>query len=509
MAGMFLSGTRTLNGEQMFQRSARAATGLAQLGVGAGDAVAILLRNDFPFIEATIATQALNAYAVPINWHTNWEEIGAIMADCEAKVLLGHADLLAPIVQRVPGEITILAVPTPDEIRAAYGLKSALCTIPEGITDWTRWLEGFEPHPATPEPARFNFLNTMIYTGGTTGRPKGIRRLPISEQQEQAMYQALTQDTETVQLITGPLYHNAPNMNCLRGVRCQSTIVLMPRFFPEETLQMIAKHKVSFLHAVPTMFNRLLKLPDAVKQRYDLSSLEEVTHGAAPCAPEAKRAMIEWWGPVLVEYYGGSETGAVTLCDSHEWLAHPGTVGVALENTEVRIIDDRGRPVGPGEIGEIYMWNATQPDFTYHGKAEMRREVEREGLVTCGDIGYLDEEGYLYLCDRKKDMVISAGVNIYPAEIEAALYGLPGVRDCAVFGIPDDDFGESLAAVIQLEDGANLTSDAVIKFLRGKLAEFKVPRLIEFRTDLPREDSGKIFKRKLREPYWQEVGRSI
>lgn len=509
MAGMFISGTRALTGEQMFERSARAATGLARLGVGAGDAVAILLRNDFPFVEATIAAQALNAYAVPINWHTNWDEIGAIMADCNARVLLSHADLLAPIVRQVPGEIAILAVPTPDEIRTAYELEPTLCRIPEGVTDWTRWLEGFEPHPGTPEPARFNFLNTIIYTGGTTGRPKGIQRLPISEEQEQAMFQALTQDAETVQLITGPLYHNAPNMNCLRGVRCQSTIILMPRFFPEETLRLIAKHKVSFLHAVPTMFNRLLKLPDAVKQRYDLSSLEVVVHGAAPCTPETKRAMIDWWGPALVEYYGGSETGAVTLCDSNEWLAHPGTVGMALENTEVRIFDDGGRRIGPGEIGEIYMWNASQPDFTYLGKAEMRREVEREGLVTCGDIGYMDEDGYLYLCDRKKDMVISAGVNIYPAEIEAELHGLSGVRDCAVFGIPDEDFGESLAAAIQLEDGAHLTSDAVIAYLKGKLAGFKVPRLIQFHNDLPREDSGKIFKRKLREPFWKDVGRTI
>jgi long-chain acyl-CoA synthetase len=219
--------------------------------------------------------------------------------------------------------------------------------------------------------------------------------------------------------------------------------------------------------------------------------------------------MIDWWGPVLVEYYGGSETGAVTLCDSDEWLAHPGTVGAALDNTEVRIFDDSGRQIGPGEIGEIYMWNASQPNFTYLGIPEMRREVEREGLVTCGDIGYMDEDGYLYLCDRKKDMVISAGVNIYPSEIEAALHGLPGVRDCAVFGIPDDDFGESLAAAIQLEDGANLTSDAVKEYLRGRLAGFKIPRLIEFRTDLPREDSGKIFKRKLREPFWKKVGRNI
>ncbi|MDA1280851.1 MAG: acyl-CoA synthetase [Chloroflexi bacterium] len=509
MAGIFISGTRELTGEQLFERSARAATGLGQLGVGAGDAVAILLRNDFPFIEATIATQALNAYAVPVNWHTNWDEIGAIMADCKAKVLLSHTDLLVPIARQVPAEITILAVPTPDEIRTAYELDPAVCRLSEGATDWTRWLEGFEPHPGTPEPARFNFLNTMIYTGGTTGRPKGIRRLPISEEQEQAMFQALTQDAETVQLITGPLYHNAPNMNCLRGVSCQSTIILMPRFSPEETLRMIAKHNVSFLHAVPTMFNRLLKLPDAVKQRYDLSSLEVVVHGAAPCAPEVKRAMIDWWGPVLVEYYGGSETGAVTLCDSNEWLGHPGTVGMPLENTDVRIFDDEGRRVGPGEIGEIYMWNGSQPDFTYLGKAEMRREVEREGLVTCGDIGYMDEDGFLYLCDRKNDMVISAGVNIYPSEIEAALHGLPGVRDCAVFGIPDEDFGESLAAAIQLEDGANLTSDAVIKYLKGKLAGFKVPRLIQFHSDLPREDSGKIFKRKLREPYWQKAERSI
>ena len=286
MAGLFLSGTRTLSGQELFERGGRAAVGLASLGVGEGGAVAMLLRNDFPFIEATIATQALNAFAVPINWHTNWEEIGAIMADCEAKVLLSHADLLAPIADLVPAEMAILAVPTPAEIQAAYDLPPAVCEVPAGALDWTEWLEDFEPHPATPKPARFNFLNTMIYTGGTTGRPKGIRRRPIGEEKEQMLFRALALDTETVQLITGPLYHNAPNMNCLNSVRSQGTVILMPRFNAVETLELIEKHRVSFMHAVPTMFNRLLKLPDEVKGRYDLSSLEVVVHGAAPCPPE-------------------------------------------------------------------------------------------------------------------------------------------------------------------------------------------------------------------------------
>jgi long-chain acyl-CoA synthetase len=219
--------------------------------------------------------------------------------------------------------------------------------------------------------------------------------------------------------------------------------------------------------------------------------------------------MIEWWGPVITEYYGATETGAVVFCDSQQWLAHAGTVGKPLPGATIRIYDDQGAPVPSGRIGEIYMRADYFPDFTYHGKDEQRREIERDGLVTAGDVGYLDADDYLYLCDRKKDMVISGGVNIYPAEIEAVLIGMPGVKDCAVFGVPDAEMGENVAAVIEPQGGADLSLDDVRRWLRDRMAHYKVPKLIEFGADLPREDSGKIFKRKIRERYWKDAGRRI
>jgi long-chain acyl-CoA synthetase len=260
---------------------------------------------------------------------------------------------------------------------------------------------------------------------------------------------------------------------------------------------------------VPTMFVRLLKLPDETRQKYDLSSLEFVVHAAAPCPPAIKRQMIEWWGPVINEYYGATEMGAVVFHTSEEALRRPGTVGRPVKGGTVRIYDDQGRQLGPNQIGEVYLRIEGFPDFTYNGLDQQRREIERDGLVTAGDVGYLDEDGYLFLCDRKRDMVISGGVNIYPAEIEAVLISMPGVHDVAVFGIPDDEYGESLCAYIEPDQDSDLSADQVRRFMSGKLADYKAPRVIEFRRDLPREDSGKIFKRKLRDPHWERAGRRI
>jgi long-chain acyl-CoA synthetase len=260
---------------------------------------------------------------------------------------------------------------------------------------------------------------------------------------------------------------------------------------------------------VPTMFVRLLKLPDTVKKKYDLSSLKFVVHAAAPCPVHVKQAMIEWWGPVIYEYYGGTETGAVVFCNSAEWLAHPGTVGKAVEGAQVRVLGENGEELSQGATGEIVCRTHTIPDFTYHGDDEKRRKAEKAGLISLGDVGYLDADGFLYLCDRAKDMIISGGVNIYPAEIEAELHKMPGVGDCAVFGIPDDEFGEQVCAVVQKLPGATISESDVRAFLRERIAGYKVPKRVEFRTDLPREDSGKIFKRKLREPFWEGAGRAI
>jgi long-chain acyl-CoA synthetase len=298
------------------------------------------------------------------------------------------------------------------------------------------------------------------------------------------------------------MYHTAPNVYALGAAVRGLDMTLMPRFDPEDFLRIVEQRRVTTVQMVPTMFVRLLQLPEEVRDRYDVSSLDFVVHAAAPCPPDVKRAMIEWFGPIVTEYYGSTETGAVVFCTSEEWLAHPGTVGCALPNATVKVFRDDGSEADTGESGEVYVRLHSWPDFTYRGDDDKRASIERDGLVTSGDIGYLDADGFLYLNDRRNDMIISGGVNIYPAEIEACLLGLDGVRDCAVFGIPDDGMGEAVCAYVDPDPSAGLTAGAVREHVAGHLARYKVPRVVEFSDELPREDSGKVFKRLLREPYW-------
>jgi long-chain acyl-CoA synthetase len=286
-------------------------------------------------------------------------------------------------------------------------------------------------------------------------------------------------------------------------------MVLMPRFDPVALLELIEAQRIDTMFMVPTMFIRLIKLPEVIRRRYDLSSLRFIIHAAAPCPAEVKQAMIDWWGPVIHEFYGSTESSAVTFASSADTLEKPGTVGRAVAGAELRILDERGALLPAGEVGEIFTRFAELPDFTYHNRPDERVVIERDGFITSGDVGYLDADGYLFLCDRKRDMVISGGVNIYPAEIEAQLLRIAGVKDCAVFGIPDAEFGEKLMAVVVPVEGRSLTAADLQAELARHLAGYKVPRLIEIARDLPREDSGKIFKRRLREPYWRAVGRRI
>jgi long-chain acyl-CoA synthetase len=274
-------------------------------------------------------------------------------------------------------------------------------------------------------------------------------------------------------------------------------------------LKLVERHRVTHLHMVPTMFVRLLKLPVEVRRKYDLSSLKFVVHAAAPCPPDVKREIIAWWGPIINEYYGATETGAVVFCTAQEGRQHPGTVGRAQPDVRLSILDEEGCELPRGEAGDVYVRLTTGNDFTYHGDDEKRRKAERNGLISVGDVGYVDADGFLFLCERRNHMVISGGVNIYPAEIEAEILKIPGVADCAVFGIPDTEFGESLCAVVQRQPAAQLSENDIKSFLRYHLARYKVPKMVEFRNELPREDSGKIFKRKLRDPYWEKAGRKI
>jgi len=450
----------------------------------------------------------VGAYVVPINWHFRAEEALHVLTDSGAKLLVAHVDLKDVLGPDLPVELPILWVETPPEIRAAYGLPAVQYP---GNT-WNSWADMQMPFPGEAASPRMG----LIYTSGTTGKPKGVRREPADPRMQARMAQlmgtalGLRPGVTIRTAITGPIYHAAPYTYAVVAGQLGELVVLQPRFDAEELLALVEQHRLTHLHMVPTMFVRLLKLPENVRRRYDLSSLCFVAHGAAPCPPHVKRAMIDWWGPVIHEYYGGTETGGAVCHNSEEALAKPGTVGRAMEGCSIRILAPDGRICEASEIGEVYIRTESFPDFTYHGRDEDRRKIAAaDGYLTIGDVGYLDSDGYLFLCDRARDMVISGGVNIYPAEIEATLLELKGVRDCAVFGVPDDEFGEALCAVIEPDGTTELTADDVRNHVRDRLAGFKVPKLVRFDESLPREDSGKIFKRRLRDAYWAGSGRTI
>jgi long-chain acyl-CoA synthetase len=513
--GTIWSGERALTTDEIERRARQAASGLAELGVSAGDGVAIYLRNDFVFFEATLGAAMLGAYPVAVNWHYTPAEARYLLEDAGVRVLVIHADLLEGVQSAIPAGVHVLVVPVPDEIRTAYGLTAAQCSVPAGEVDWEVWRAAGSdaPRPAAPMPS------TIIYTSGTTGRPKGVRRPTATPEQAAVSARMLAQSYgftdylqrggEVTTAIVGPIYHSAPNAHANFCFRHGANIVILPRFEPEALLQQIQAHRITHLNMVPIMFNRLLKLPEAVRARYDVSSLTFVAHAAAPVSPPIKRAMIEWWGPVINEYYGSTEMGNVTFCSAQEWLTHPGTVGRPMPGAVVKVIDESGAELPPRQIGEVIGRMQGAADFTYQNDPEKRRRMEKQGLVTPGDVGYFDEDGYLYLCDRANDMIISGGVNIYPAEIEAELHKMAEIADCAVFGIPDEEFGEAVCAYIQPQPGITLTEADVRGWLREQVAGYKMPRVWEFVADLPREDSGKIFKRKLRAPYWENAGRNI
>jgi long-chain acyl-CoA synthetase len=468
-----------------FERSVRkGASGLAALGVGPGDVVCTLLHNQPTFVQAMLSVRALGAYYCPINWHYKAEEAGWILRDSGAKALVTDPELRSQIRAGLPSELAI-------------------------IDDWQRWHAGFAEWAGEERsPGAL-----MPYTSGTTGRAKGVRRLSQTPAEMALMQQALREvlgiEPGMRALLPAPLYHSAPSGYAVQCMLRAELLVLEPRFDAERTLALIERERLTHAYLVPTMYVRLLRLPETVKRRYDLSSLRFVASTGSPCPAEVKRAMIEWWGPVLHESYAASELGYVTCISSEEALRKPGSAGRPCGRAVIRILDNEGRELPRGKVGLIYARQPAFPGFTYNNNPEARAAIARDSLCSLGDMGFLDEEGYLYVCDRASDMVISGGVNIYPAEIEATLALMPGVRDCAVFGIPDEEFGEALAAAVQPEPGFVLDEAAVRDFLSSRIAGYKVPRLVTFHEELPREESGKIFKRRLRAPYWEKAGRRI
>jgi long-chain acyl-CoA synthetase len=479
---------QTLAPDAFEQRWRQSAAALQHVGVRDGDVVALFMRNSPEAVELMLAVRHLGAQWCPINWHFLAEELQYVVGNSGARVLVADDSLLA----------------------AQGAACRALQALGVQVFAKSQWCALRSRHAATSAaaaPAR----GAMFYTSGTTGRPKGIVREAMSPQQVVAAADmrrcAYGADTDMRALLNAPWYHSAPNSFALGMAQENAKLYIEERFDAERTLALIEQHRISHAYLVPTMYVRLLALPAALRQRYDLRSLRFVSSTGSPCPPQVKRQMIEWWGPVINECYGASELGYMTLLTSEQALRKPGSAGLPMSGVTLKILDENGTEQPIGKPGLIYIHQPATPDFSYVGNHSARQQMEsplpvHRGLKTMGDIGYLDEDGFLFIVDRKADMVISGGVNIYPVEIESQLQCMPGIADCAVFGAPDEEFGEALVAAVQPQPGATLTEDSVRQWLRERLAGYKVPRWVAFHDQLPREDTGKIFKRKLREPYW-------
>jgi long-chain acyl-CoA synthetase len=509
-AAMITSGERRITHAELKERAARVASGLLATGAREGGAIGVLMRNDVAFLEAVYAATFIGAYAVPINWHYTLEEVNYLLEDAGATHVVAHADLLHGLGPGLVGGVTPLCVPTPAGVGDAYGIPTERRAVPDWCETWDGWVERHEPLPK--QPARSD--GAMSYTSGSTGRPKGVRRRPPATGAARDAVGQLRQRWFGMRpglrtAIPGPLYHSVQLSYTRAALSMDGDVLLTPRFDAEDLLRLIERERLTHLQLVPIMMVRLLRLPAETRAKYDVSSLEFVVHGAAPCSRDVKGQMIEWWGPILHEHYGTTEAGMIARSSSQEWLERPGTVGRPYEGRIVRIYDEDGNVLPAGREGEVYVSLGELTDFTYQNSDAERALIERDGLITNGDIGYLDEDGYLYLCDRKRDMVITGGVNVYPVEVESILASHPSVLDCAVFGVPDAEFGESLMAVVQPRPGAAPTVEELRALAASRLASYKVPRVIELREELPREDSGKIFKRALRDPYWAATGRRI
>jgi long-chain acyl-CoA synthetase len=499
-------GEREIPHDELRAQAARLARGLAAHGVEFGERVAMVLRNDPDFLLVSAGCGLLGAVPVPVNWHWRGDELKHVITHSGSKAVFAHSAFVDEVERQLPRGVPLIEVPVREEQAAGYGA----CALTGRHQVLDEWISGYEPYAEPLEAAPMS----LIYTSGTTGLPKGVIRSPMTPEESQQVAMTtlngmgLKPGMRTI--VTAPMYHSAPNAQSLFSVALGIDLTLMARFDPERFLAAIEEQRITHAQVVPTMFVRLLELPDEVRQRYDLSSLEAVVHAAAPCPAHIKKRMIEWLGPVILEYYGGTETGIVVTCDSKEWLAHEGTVGKPVADAKIQVFDPAGELLPQGETGEIYVkpprfW----PGFTYLGQEDKRREIDRDGYISIGDVGRVDGDGFLYLSDRARDMVISGGVNIYPIEIEACLLELPGVRDVAVFGIADDSYGEALAAHVDADPDAGLNEDDIRDHLRHRLAGYKVPRVVVFDDDLPREESGKIFKRRIRDRYWQDAGRTI
>jgi acyl-CoA synthetase (AMP-forming)/AMP-acid ligase II len=465
------------------------------LGLKAGDHIAFLMENRLAFMEICWAAQRAGLYYTAISRYLTQDEVSYIVRDCGAKVVITSpkcANQVKGLITAGPGEPLFFMLDEPEP-----GFRS--------------WDEEAIAQPVTPiadEVAGYD----MLYSSGTTGRPKGIKKefegKPIDSPNPFLLMLCANMcgmGPETIYLSPAPLYHAAPLRFNMMAAVLGGTSIIMESFEAEAFLRLVEARKITHAQLVPTMFVRMLKLPEEVRRRYDISSLKSAIHAAAPCPVDVKAKMIEWWGPILIEYYAGSEGNGVTVCNSQQWLEHRGSVGRAVVG-KVKILGENDEELPTGEIGTVYFADA--PSFSYHNDPDKtKRAYNAKGWSTLGDVGYLDRDGYLYLTDRKSYMIISGGVNIYPQETEDVLITHAEVADVAVFGVPNEEMGEEVKAVVQPHDMAHAgkaLEAELIEFCRQRLSPLKCPRSIDFESELPRTPTGKLVKRHLRDRYWSK-----
>jgi len=491
-------------------RSAKGAAALTDMGAGEDVRIAVIMRNDLIQLEVMRAAAAAGAVIVALNWHREAEEVAAICDDSGADTVIIHRDLIERLYPALKGRQLIGVTPGP-ALRASFDISGRDAEASPEIPEWSSLVE--DSQPLATEAAMRPMLR---YTSGSTGKPKAIRKIskgPRKDAREllrRIGSEMMKFRSDSRFFTAAPLYHSAPSTLSAAAMECDGVSTLVaPRFDPELFLAAIEAHKITHIYLVPTMMSRLLKLPQEVKERYDLSTVEFCISTGSPWSHDLKVAMIDWWGPVFWETYGASEIGFMTMVSSTEALERPGTAGRMQMGGTVLILDNAGNALQPGDVGEVHARLEAFGDFEYANDPEGRKSAEKHGHVSVGDLGWMDEDGYLYITDRKKDMIISGGANIFPAEIEAVLMRASFIQDAAVFGAPDAEFGEQIVAAIEPAAGWVPNAEEVKQFLTGKLARMKHPRIIDFHARLPREDSGKIFKPRLREPYWRDAGRKV
>jgi fatty-acyl-CoA synthase/long-chain acyl-CoA synthetase len=485
-----IDGERRLSWSQYHEARNRLVHALADLGLAAGEHAVLYAHNSLEVLLASAAARALGVVPVPMNHRLTAAEVAYILDHSDA-VAVFASDAFVPMLERVREHVPRLR---------------HVVLLGETRRPWAHHIEDLlaagSPAPVTAAPG---LGSSMIYTAGTTGKPKGARRSAADPAAVLPRMVALgCAAPDDVHLAAGPLYHSAPGGFATYAHALGQTVVVMHRFDAEDALRTIERHRCTTTFMAPTLIKRLVDLPAEVRRRYDVRSMRSIVVAAAPCPMRVKEAVLAWFGPVLHEFYGSTELGINTVLRPEDMLRKPHSCGRAAPGVELAILDDGGRPVAPGTPGELHVRRGEGIFDGYYKNAPATAETARGEWLSVGDVAWMDDEGFVYICDRKRDMIISGGVNIYPAEIEDVLHRHPAVEDAAVFGVPDAEWGERVHAALQLRAGAALTPAEVIEFCRRHLADYKTPRQVSFHDDFPRDTAGKLVKRLLREPYWAD-----